>query len=153
MMDSKALLLNIQVVAAALVCIGLVGFLTRRNMIIMFLAVEMILQGVALSFVAWGRYHGSLGGQVMVLFVITVAACEAALAMALALMLFQRRGHLDTAACFALGEPDQVTQVAEEVLPQGEVEEPEPQPQWPHLPPAGRVPQRSPEQDAYRSHV
>ncbi len=152
-MNEHALWLGYQVVGAALVALGIVGFLARRNLIVMFLAVEMMLQGVALSLVGWGRYHGTLDGQVLVLFVLTVAACEAALAMALALMLFQRRGHLDTAACFRLHEPGQEAQLVEEVSPEGELEEPEPEPAWPHLPPAGVEPQRDPEQEAYRSHV
>ena len=45
--------------------IGMVGFLSRRNMILMFLAVEMMLQGVSVSLVAWGRFHNDLGGQML----------------------------------------------------------------------------------------
>ncbi len=57
----------------------------------MFLAVEMMLQGVSLSLVAWGRFHNDWDGQVLVIFILAVAACEAAIAMALILMLFQRK--------------------------------------------------------------
>ena len=48
-----------------------------------------MLQGVSLSLVAWGRYHNDWGGQMLVLFIIAVAACEAAIALALILMLFR----------------------------------------------------------------
>ncbi len=83
-------------VAAALFGIGLVGFLTRRNLITMFLCAEMMLQGVAINFVAFARYHGNLQGQVFVLFILAVAACEAGIALALFLILYRRRRSLDS---------------------------------------------------------
>lgn len=82
-------------VAAALFGIGLVGFLTRRNLITMFLCAEMMLQGVAINFVAFARYHGNLQGQIFVLFILAVAACEAGVALALFLALYRRRRSLD----------------------------------------------------------
>jgi NADH-quinone oxidoreductase subunit K len=82
-------------VAAALFGIGLVGFLTRRNLITMFLCAEMMLQGVAINFVAFARFHGNLHGQVFVLFIVAVAACEAGVALALILMLYRRGRSLD----------------------------------------------------------
>ncbi len=82
--------------AAALFGIGLVGFLTRRNLITMFLCAEMMLQGVAINFVAFARYHANLQGQVFVLFILAVAACEAGVALALFLNLYRRRRSLDT---------------------------------------------------------
>ncbi len=87
-MDSRiAELQNYLVVGGLLFVIGLIGFLVRRNLIVMFLCVEMMLQGIAVSFVAWGRYHNDWGGQMLVIFIITVAACEAGIALALMLML------------------------------------------------------------------
>jgi NADH-quinone oxidoreductase subunit K len=83
-------------VAAALFGIGLIGFLTRRNLITMFLCAEMMLQGVAINFVAFARYHANLQGQVFVLFILAVAACEAAVALALFLNLYRRRRSLDS---------------------------------------------------------
>ena len=68
-------------VGAALFGIGLVGFLTRRNLITMFLCAEMMLQGVVLNLLAFGMHHGHIGGQVFALFIVTVAACEAGLAL------------------------------------------------------------------------
>jgi NADH-quinone oxidoreductase subunit K len=82
-------------VAAALFGIGLVGFLTRRNMITMFLCAEMMLQGVAINFVAFARYHGNLHGQIVVLFILAVAACEAGIALALFVALWRRSRTLD----------------------------------------------------------
>ena len=99
-----AILQDYLIVGLLLFGIGLVGFLSRRNMIVMFLAAEMMLQGVSLSLVAWGRYHNDFGGQMLVLFIIAVAACEAAIALAMILMLFQRRGSLDIAVWQELRE-------------------------------------------------
>ncbi|MCU0704284.1 MAG: NADH-quinone oxidoreductase subunit NuoK [Fimbriiglobus sp.] len=83
-------------VGATLFALGLVGFLTRRNLITMFLCAELMLQGVVINLLAFGRFHGTLSGQAMGLFVITVAACEAGLAMALFLMLYRRGKTLDS---------------------------------------------------------
>jgi NADH-quinone oxidoreductase subunit K len=91
-------------VAAALFGIGLVGFLTRRNLITMFLCAEMMLQGVAINFVAFARYHGNLQGQVFVVFVLAVAACEAAVALALFVMLYRRGKSLDASVWQSLRE-------------------------------------------------
>ena len=102
-----ALLNNYLIVGALLFGIGLVGFLSRRNMIVMFLSAEMMLQGVSLSLVAWSRFHNDFGGQMLVIFIIAVAACEAAIALALVLMLFQRTrqaGHRRLAGA-ARGQP------------------------------------------------
>ncbi len=129
--------------------IGLVGFLSRRNMIVIFLAAEMMLQGVSLSLVAWGRYYNDFGGQMLVLFIIAVAACEAAIALAMVLMLFRRRGSLDIALWQELREANVPAHVDRE-LP--EDNEPPPM-EWPHLPPAGVAPQIPREETDYRSHV
>ncbi len=89
--DRLAALQSFLSIGAVLFGVGLIGFLSRRNMIVMFLSAEMMLQGVSLSLVAWGRYHNDLGGQMLVVFIIAVAACEAAIALALVLMLFERK--------------------------------------------------------------
>ena len=74
-MDENALLFQSLLIGAILFSIGLVGFLSRRNMIVMFLAAEMMLQGVSVSLIAWGRYHNDWGGQALVIFSLTIAAC------------------------------------------------------------------------------
>ena len=123
------------IVGAALFVLGMVGFLTRRNLILMFLSAEMMLQGVAINLVAFSRYHGNLGGQVLTLFIVTVAACEAAIALALILMLYRRRKSLDVSLWQELREPDLSPVVDEESLPPA----PQPEPS-PHLTVAGPEP-------------
>lgn len=148
-MNEVALLNNYLLVGALLFGIGLVGFLSRRNMIVMFLAAEMMLQGVSVSLVAWGRYHNNWDGQILVIFVLTVAACEAAIALALVLMLFHRSGRLDIAFWQNVREANQPRFVDQE-LPVAAAE----QPSWPHLAPAGVEPRRDqPEEVVYRTHV
>jgi NADH-quinone oxidoreductase subunit K len=133
-------------VAAVLVGIGLVGFLSRRNMIVMFLSAETMLQGVSLSLVAWGRFHNDLGGQMLVLFIIALAAAEAAIALALVVTMFVRSGKLDIAAWQDLREADQPP-FEEADLPPEPCDEPA---AWPHLAPAGIEPSTSDEKENYR---
>jgi NADH-quinone oxidoreductase subunit K len=102
-----ALLNNYLIVGALLFGIGMIGFLSRRNMIVMFLSAEIMLQGVSLSLVAWSRFRDDFGGQMLVLFIIAVAACEAAIALALVMTLFYRRGKLDIAEWDLLREANQ----------------------------------------------
>lgn len=92
-------------IGAILFVLGLIGFLTRRNLIVMFLSAELMLQGVALNFVAFSRVHGNLHGQVFALFIIAVAACEAGIALAMFLMLYRKKRSLDISLWQALREP------------------------------------------------
>jgi NADH-quinone oxidoreductase subunit K len=149
MSSETALLANYLILGAMLFGIGAVGFLSRRNMIVMLLAAEIMLQGVSLSLVAWGRFHNDFGGQVLVLFVIAVAACEAAIGLALILTLVYRRGTLDVAAWHELREANQPP------LPQPPLpdEPPSQQPPWPRLPPAGVRPEIPAEETDYRPRV
>ena len=142
------LLNNYLIVGAVLFGVGMIGFLSRRNMIVMFLSAEIMLQGVSLSLVAWSRFHNDFGGQMLVLFIIAVAACEAAVALALVLMMFHRCGKLDIAGWRLLREANQPPFEEEPIeLP---AEQPEPSP---HLVPAGVAPVISPEETDYRSRV
>jgi NADH-quinone oxidoreductase subunit K len=143
-----ALLNDLLLVGAALFGIGMIGFLSRRNMIVMFLSVEIMLQGVSLSLVAWSRFHNNFGGQMLVLFIIAIAACEAAVALALVVALFRRRGNLDIAAWHLLREANQAP-FREEPF-HDEPEQPE---SWPHLPPAGVQPEIPREETDYRAKV
>jgi NADH-quinone oxidoreductase subunit K len=122
-------------VGAILFCLGLVGFLTRRNLIVMFLSAELMLQGVAINFVAFSRHHGNLHGQVFTLFVIAVAACEAGIALALFLTLYRRKRSLDVSLWQALREPSLPEVGDVEPLPPAPTEAP-----LPHLTPAGAEP-------------
>jgi len=84
--------------AVVLFVLGLIGFLTRRNLIVMFLCTEMMFQGVALSLVAFSRFHLNDTGQTFVIFVLTIAAAEAALALALVVLLYRQKRTLDVQA-------------------------------------------------------
>jgi NADH-quinone oxidoreductase subunit K len=76
--------------SALLFTIGVVGVLTRRNAIILFMCVELMLNAVNLSFVALSRLYGATG-QVFVIFVMTVAAAEAAVGLAIIIAIFRHR--------------------------------------------------------------
>ena len=82
--------------SAVLFTIGVVGVLTRRNAIILFMCVELMLNAVNLSFVALSKLYGATG-QVFVIFVMTVAAAEAAVGLAIIIAIFRHRQtvHLD----------------------------------------------------------
>ncbi|USN99191.1 MAG: NADH-quinone oxidoreductase subunit NuoK [Phycisphaeraceae bacterium] len=82
-------------VSAAMFALGIIGFLTRRNLIIMFLCTELMFQAAGLALIAFGRYHLNFDGQSFVIFVLTIAAAEAAMALALVVLLFRRRESLD----------------------------------------------------------
>ncbi len=86
------------VLGAILFAIGLVGFLSRRNLIVMFLSTEVMFQGVVINAVAFGRYWANLQGQSFALFLLVIAAVEAGLALALVVVLYRRRGSLDSEA-------------------------------------------------------
>jgi NADH-quinone oxidoreductase subunit K len=85
-------------VGAAMFVIGLIGFMTRRNLIVMFLCTELMFQGVAINLIAFGRYHDNLAGQAFVIFVLVIASAEASLALGLVILLFRRRHSLDADA-------------------------------------------------------
>lgn len=135
---------NYLTVGAILFGLGLVGFVARRDLIIMFLSAEMMLQGVALNLVAFAHYRGDLGGQVLVLFTLVVAACESAVMLALILMLYRRRRSLDVSLWQELREPDQPPIVDEVPLPP-----PPPEPTYPSLTPAGPEPAQREEESSH----
>ena len=91
-------------VSAILFGMGMIGFLTRRNLILMFLCTELMFQAAAIAMVAFGRMHLNVEGQVFVIFILTVAAAEAALALALVVLLYRRKPTLDADAWSELGE-------------------------------------------------
>jgi NADH-quinone oxidoreductase subunit K len=83
------------VMAALLFSIGCVGVLIRRNVIVMMMSIELMLNAVNLTFMAFSHELRSMTGHVFSLFVITVAACEAAVGLAIVLALFRRRQTTD----------------------------------------------------------
>ena len=82
--------------------IGTAGVFLRRNLITMLLSVEIMLNAVNLTFVAAGRYWGTVDGQIITFFVMTVAAAEAAVGLALVIALFRHRETLSPDAFTAL---------------------------------------------------
>ena len=85
-------------VGAIMFAIGLIGFMTRRNLIIIFLCTELMFQAVAINLVAFGRYHGNLAGQTFVMAILIIAAAEAGLALGLVVLLFRQKNTLDADA-------------------------------------------------------
>ncbi len=83
------------ILSAVLFALGLVGFLSRRNLIVMFLSTEVMFQGVVISAVAFAKFHRQMDGQAMGLFLLVIAAAEAGLALGMVVMLYKRRGTLD----------------------------------------------------------
>ena len=83
------------VVAAFLFATGVVGVLTRRNALIVMMCVELMLNAVNLAFVALSKLHGGTLGQVFVVFVMTVAAAEAAVGLAIVIAVYRHFGTVD----------------------------------------------------------
>lgn len=148
-MTGAELLIHQLWVGACLFGLGIVGFLSRRNLIVMFLSVELMLQGVSLTFVSWGRFHGHSHGQVFVLFIVAVAAAESAIALALVLNLVRARYGLDALKVRELREEGMRTLEWE---PEETVPPPSP-PDWPRLPRVGRAPNLPEEVLEYRPGV
>jgi NADH-quinone oxidoreductase subunit K len=85
-----------------LFALGLVGFLARRNLIVMFLSTEVMFQGVVINAAAFSRRFGHVEGQAFGLFLLVIAAVEAGLALGLIVLLYRRKGTLDAEAWSAM---------------------------------------------------
>lgn len=81
--------------SAALFGIGVLGALTRRNLVVILMSIELMLNAVNLAFVGFARAHGDLGGQVFVLMVIAVAAAEVAVGLGIVIALFRNRDSVN----------------------------------------------------------
>jgi len=81
--------------AAVLFGIGLVGVVVKRNMLVVFMCIELMLNSANLTFLAFARRLGTLGGHAIAFFVIAVAAAEAAVGLAIVIAVFRTRGTLD----------------------------------------------------------
>ncbi len=86
---------NYLILSAILFSIGTLGVLVRRNAIVIFMCVEMMLNAVNLTFIALSKYLGTIDGQVFVFFVMTVAAAEAAVGLALMIAFYKNRESID----------------------------------------------------------
>jgi len=78
-------------ISAGLFCLGLLGVILRRNLLVMYMGLELMLNAANLALVAFSRYNRNLDGQIMVFFIITVAAAEVAVGLALIVALYRRR--------------------------------------------------------------
>ena len=81
--------------AAALFAIGLVGVMIKRNALIVMMCLELMMNAANLTFLAFARQHGNIGGHAIAFFVIAVAACEAAVGLAIVIAVFRTRGNLE----------------------------------------------------------
>lgn len=79
------------IVSAALFCLGLLGVILRRNLLIMYMSLELMLNAANLALVAFSRFNNNLDGQIMVFFIITVAAAEVAVGLALIVALYRKK--------------------------------------------------------------
>ncbi len=83
--------------SAAVFTIGVFGFLSRKNIIIMFMSIELMLNGVNISLISFSHYLQDMRGQILAFFVIAVAAAEAAIGLAIVIALFRNKAtaHVD----------------------------------------------------------
>jgi NADH-quinone oxidoreductase subunit K len=91
------------VLGALLFALSVIGiFMNRRNLIVMLMAIELMLLAVNLNFVAFSHYLGDMAGQVFVFFILTVAAAESAIGLAILVVLFRNRASVDVEKLDAL---------------------------------------------------
>ncbi len=83
------------ILSAVVFSIGVVGVLIRRNLIVVLMAIELMLNAVNLTFIAFSRFLGSMEGQVVVFFVMAVAAAEAVIGLAIVISVYRNRQTLD----------------------------------------------------------
>jgi NADH-quinone oxidoreductase subunit K len=83
------------ILASALFCIGVIGVLTRKNALIIFMCVELMLNAVNMLFIAFSAYKGDAAGQVFVFFIMAVAAAEVAVGLAIIVMIYRNTRSVD----------------------------------------------------------
>ncbi len=83
------------ILSAMLFCLGLTGVLLRRNMIVILMSIELMLNAVNLTFVTFSHFNQNIDGQIMVLFVMAIAAAEAAVGLAIAVSLYKKFKELN----------------------------------------------------------
>jgi NADH-quinone oxidoreductase subunit K len=81
--------------SSMLFCIGVIGVLSRRNAIVIFMCIELMLNAVNLLLVAFSAYHGDASGQIFVFFIMAVAAAEVAVGLAILMMIYRNTGTTD----------------------------------------------------------
>jgi NADH-quinone oxidoreductase subunit K len=93
------------ILASALFVIGFVGVILRRNTLILFMSIELMLNAVNLSFISFSRFLGNLEGQLASFFVIVLAAAEAAVGLAIIVLVFRRKGSVQSTELNQLKDP------------------------------------------------
>ncbi len=89
------LLNEMLLLGAVLFCIGVYGVLARRNGVLVLMSIELILNAVNINLIAFGAFHDTVVGQIFALFVITVAAAEVGIGLAIVLLLYRNRRSID----------------------------------------------------------
>ena len=91
-------------VSVALFCLGLLGVIARRSVVVMYMSLELMLNAASLAMAAFSRFNHNLEGQIMVFFIITVAAAEVAVGLALIVALYRKRqtAHVEDLASMRL---------------------------------------------------
>jgi NADH-quinone oxidoreductase subunit K len=79
------------IVSALLFCLGVLGIVMRRNLLVMYMSLELMLNSANLALVGFSRFNNTLNGQILVFFIITVAAAEVAVGLALIVALYRKR--------------------------------------------------------------
>ena len=83
------------ILTACMFSIGVIGFITRRNMVTVLMCIELMLNAVNINLIAFAKYMDQLNGQAMALFVITIAAAEAALGLSIIIVLYRKRKSIN----------------------------------------------------------
>jgi NADH-quinone oxidoreductase subunit K len=83
------------ILAATLFCLGMFGVLVRRNVLVVFMSIELMLNAANLTFLAFARQRGDMTGHAAAFFIIAVAAAEASIGLAIVIAVFRSRGTLD----------------------------------------------------------
>ncbi len=84
------------ILSVILFCIGILGVISRRNVFVVFMSIELMLNAANLAFIAFSRVHETMDGHVLAMMVMAVAAAEAALALAVVILLHRQKGKLDS---------------------------------------------------------
>lgn len=87
---------SISVLAMILFSIGVIGVIARRNIFIIYMSIELILNAINLLLIAFARYQGNMDGQILSIMIIAIAAAEAAVFFSIIILLFRSKGSLDT---------------------------------------------------------
>jgi NADH-quinone oxidoreductase subunit K len=89
-------LYSISILAMILFSLGVIGVVARRNIFVIYMSIELILNSINLMLIAFARYQGNMDGQILAIMIIAIAAAEAAVFFSIIILLFRSKGSLDT---------------------------------------------------------